>query len=347
MKKVFKFQVLFALLAICLASCSSDDPAPVYPSLKGDFVVSEGGFGKNNGAIAFYNEEVSDNDIFFSVNDRKLGDIVQDFEMVDTLGFIVVNNSQKIEIVRMRDFKSVETIDDDQLTYPRFVTQATNSTVYITNGSMDGEVLIYDFKKFEFAGSIAVGKGPEMMAKVGNKMYVANSGGYGVDNTVSVIDIEQNKVVETITLDEGSVTLKLDNNNDVWVYSKGAHGGTWTWSDAKLYKINSKTDEIAKTFELNGTIGTYGSNLFSISKQGEVFYMTDAIYKMDINATDVPAEKWLDKTFYGIDINTETGQVYCFDSVNNEVVIINKEDGAEIKKITGTAPNPRAAIFNY
>jgi len=345
MKKLFRLQFAFALVAILLSSCSSDDPAPVYPSLKGDFIVCEGGFNANNGTIGFYNDEVSDNDIFKSVNNRPLGDIIQDFEIVDTLGFIVANNSRKIEVVRMRDFKSVETIDDDQLTYPRYVAQATDNTVYITNGSMAGEVLVYDFKKFEFVDKIAVGQGPEMMAKVGNKMYVANSGGYGVDKTVSIIDVEQGKVVKTIALDEGSVTLKLDKNNDVWVYSKGSHGGTWTWVDAKLYKIDSNTDEIEKIFELDGTIGTYGSNLFAISAKGELFYMTDAIYKMDINATEIPTEKWLDKVFYGIEVNPKSGEVYCFDSNASNVLILNNTDATEVKKYTGTALLPRAASF--
>lgn len=347
MKKLFKLQFAFAIVVMLFAACSSDDPTPEYPSLKGDFIVCEGGFNANNGAIAFYNDEVSESDIFRSVNNRPIGDIIQDFEIVDTLGFIVANNSQRVEVVRMRDFKSVETIDDERLTYPRYVAQASNSTIYISNGANEGEVLIYDFKTFDYVGEIAVGVGPEMMVKVGNKMYVANSGGYGIDKTVSVIDIAQGKVIKTITLDEGSVTMKLDRNNDVWVYSKGSHGGTWVWSAAKLYKIDSSTDEIKHTFELDGTIGTYGSNLFAISEQGELFYMTDGVYKMDISATELPTNKWLDKVFYGIEVSPETGHVYGFDSVNSEVVILKADDASEVSKYTKTSPLPRAAYFYY
>jgi DNA-binding beta-propeller fold protein YncE len=315
--------------------------------LKGDFIVCQGGFQKNNGAVGLFSEAVKESDIYNSVNNTKLGDIVQDFEIVDTLGFIVVNNSQKVELVRMRDFKSVETIDDEKLTYPRYVAQASANTVYISNGSMDGEVLIYDFKKFELIGEIKVGVGPEMMVKVGNKMYVANSGGYGTDKTVSVIDIDAGKVIKTITVDEGSVTLKADKEGNVWVYSKGSHGGTWVWSKAKLYKIDSNSDEIEKTFELPGTIATYGSNLFAISNKGELFYMVDGIYKMNIDATELPTEKWHDTVYFGIDVNPETNEVYCFDSINGEVKVLNGDDATEVKKYSNVGVNPHLAVFNY
>lgn len=347
MKKMLRLHLVIVLSALLVVSCTSDDPKPSYPSLKGDFIVCEGAFQTNTGAIGFYNDDVADNDIFKSVNDRALGDIVQSFEVVDTLGFIVVNNSQKIEMVRMRDFVSVGKIDDDRITYPRYVAQASESTVYITNGSNAGDVIVYDFKNFEITGTITVGNGPEMMARVGDKMYVANSGGYGVDNTISIIDITKGEVIKTLTLDEACVALKKDKNNNVWVYSKGSHGGIYVYSDVKLYKIDTDADAIDKTFELDGTLGTYGSNLFALAPNGDLYYLLDGVYKMNINDTELPTEKWLETAYYGIEVNPKTGEVYCFDSATNEVIIVNSDDTSEVKKYSGTAANPRSAYYNY
>jgi YVTN family beta-propeller protein len=346
MKKFFKFQILFALAALLLASCSNDDPKPEYPSLKGDFLICEGGFGKNNGAIGFYSEEVSDNNIFKSVNSRDLGDVVTDFEVIDTLGFIVVNNSQKVEVVRMRDFKSVETIDDQQLTYPRFVKKATENTVYISNGSMDGEVLIYDFKQFELVGKIAVGQGPEMMVKIGSKMYVANSGGWGSDNTISVIDINTSKVISTIEVGVGTTVLKADAQNHLWAFSRGAYDASWSLSDAKIYKISTKTDAVLKSFDIPATLTTFGTNLLAVSSNGSVYYISDAVYKMDVDADALPTEKWLDQALYGIEVNTDNGKVYGMDANNNKVLIMDDADASIVSSYTSTAAYPSSVYFN-
>ena len=40
------------------------------------------------------------------VNNRPLGDMVQSFSVADDKGFIVVNNSQKVEVVLLNTFKS-------------------------------------------------------------------------------------------------------------------------------------------------------------------------------------------------------------------------------------------------
>ncbi|MBR8535483.1 hypothetical protein KDU71_07925 [Carboxylicivirga sediminis] len=344
--KKFKFQILFALVALLFASCTNDDPKPEYPSLKGDFVVCEGGFNKNNGAISFYSAEVSDNNIFKSVNGRDLGDVVTDFEVVDTLGFIVVNNSQKVELVRMRDFKSVETIDDQQLTYPRFVKQATKSTVYISNGSMDGEVLIYDFKKFELVGKIAVGQGPEMMVKIADKMYVANSGGWGADNTISVIDINTSKVVSTIEVGFGTTVLKADAENNLWAFSRGAYDANWQLSDAKIYKISTKTDAVVNSFAIPATLATFGTNLLAVSPKGYVYYISDAVYKMDIDAEVLPTEKWLDQALYGIEVNPDYNTVYGMDANNNKVLLMNEADASVLSSYSSTSNYPNSVYFN-
>ncbi|MCT4589425.1 MAG: hypothetical protein N4A71_16490 [Carboxylicivirga sp.] len=354
MKKLFKLQFVFALVAILFSSCSDDDPTPSYPSIKGDFIVSQGNFKMNNGAISLFGTETTDKNIYKTVNDFDLGDVVQDFEIVDTLGFIVVNNSQKLEVVRMRDFKKVVRIDDEKVTYPRYVVQATENTVYISNGAMEGEVLIYDFKKFELVGDIKVGVGPEMMAKVGNKMYVANSGGWGTDKTVSVIDINQGKVIKTIEVDVSSVTLKADNDKNIWVYSKGVPTiipnepyDIYNYDKAKLFKINTSTDEVISEFALPGLVGTYGSNLFAISESDEIYFITDGVYKMSTDATEVPTSKWGQGVYFGIEVNPENGTVYGLNSITNEVEILNATDASIVKKYTETKAMPHSVVFNY
>ena len=58
-----------------------------------------------------------------------------------------------------------------------------------------------------------VGYQPEEMVIVGNKLYVANSGGYRVpnyDRTVSVIDLNTFKVIKTIDVGINLHRMELD-----------------------------------------------------------------------------------------------------------------------------------------
>ncbi|MBS2097436.1 YncE family protein [Carboxylicivirga linearis] len=348
MKSLFKLKWAVIAIAAVLASCSEDDPTPSYPALKGTFVISEGSYGNNNGAIGFYNDEVEENDLFNSVNGRILGDVVQDFTVVDTLGFIVANNSQKVEVVRMRDFVSVATLDDAELSYPRFVKQATENTIYISNGSFAGQVLVYNIETLELTGNIAVGNGPEMMVKVGDKMYVANSGGWDVDNTISVIDITEGKVIKTITVGQASVTMKADKDNNLWVYSKGSEMDVnWNYTNPQIFKVNTITDEVTKSYNIGKTLYSWGSNLLTTSDDGYVYYFADATYKMGINDEELPVEAWTSTVYYGIEINPENGNVYCMDAINNEVVIMDADDASVISSLTETATYPRSVVFSY
>ncbi|TAJ08126.1 hypothetical protein DMA11_21655 [Marinilabiliaceae bacterium JC017] len=338
-----------AILALGFASCESDDNAtPEYLSLKGNYLVCQGSMGKTNGAVSLYSDAVNDANIFKSVNGKDLGDVVQSFAIVDTLGFIVVNNSQKVEIVRMRDFKSVGTIKD--LSYPRYVIQATENTIYISNGKGDGsesdEVVEYDFRSMKVVSNIKVGKGPEVMAKVGDKVYVANSGGYGDDNTVSVIDVNSHDVT-TITTAYGGVDMEVDYENNVWLYCNGGLDDSWQPIEtAKLIKIDSKTDKIAKTFEYVKKVQSWGSNLIAMSAdKRDIYFTVDNTYKMSVNADELPTEQWAVGVYYGIDVDPSNGDVYVMDSDFNKMKVLNTDSSIK-KEYENTLIYPHMVVFN-
>jgi len=360
MKKVMHLSnQLFLLLVLALGfnACeSNDNKKPEYPSLKGEFVVCQGNFLKNNGAVAMYGDLATDNNIFKSVNDKDLGDVVQDFCIADTLGFVVVNNSQKVEVVRMRDFESVKTISD--LSYPRYVAQATDRTVYISNGngkSEQDEVVEFDFVSMEIVDRIKVGKGPEMLVKVGNKMYVANSGGYGTDNNVSVIDISTGEVVKTITSGYAGKAMKADKEGNLWVFCGGRveYGPAPDFAKIqkdvpKLVKIDTKTDEVVTEIEYTGkVVGTDGSNLIAAAaKSNHIFFIADGVYKMELDATTFPTEKWEDNVYFGIDVDPSSGSVYLMDATNSKVLIVNDQDASVIETLSDTKSFPHKVVFN-
>jgi YVTN family beta-propeller protein len=85
--------------------------------------------------------------------------------------------------------------------------------------------------------SIKVGFGPENMVKLGNYIYVANSGGWGLDSTLSIIDTGYDRVAGTLTVGDIPSDLVLDGDSNLWIYCKGY----------ALYNSNPPYDLISET----------------------------------------------------------------------------------------------------
>ena len=230
--------------------------------LEGIYIVNEGQFNNNNGSISLLDPEtnaVSQN-YFQQQNSRSLGDIVQDLSFYKDRGFIVVNNSKKIEIVDKQSFETIGVIGN--LSYPRQFEAISDSKGYLTNGTSangeNGHVLVTDLENYTVIDSIEVGKGPESLIKLDNKVFVTNAGGYSVGNTISVINTSTDKVVETIEVANVPSDIVKDKNNNIWVYCKGdLNWDTYNYENAKIIKINADNYE-TQDFSI-GTLTSFGN----------------------------------------------------------------------------------------
>ncbi|TKG91561.1 hypothetical protein EYV94_21285 [Puteibacter caeruleilacunae] len=360
MIKLDSIKLMTLLLIACTAvfsSCSSsDDDEPEEQKLqvevlKGKFITCEGDFEQNNGTVYWYGEDgtQSDNNLFKTVNNTLLGDVVQSFEAVDTLGFIVANGSGRVEVVHMANFKSVSTIED--LSYPRFVKQAGDNKVYITNGNgyADNQVVVYNLETLSVTKNIAVDKGPEKMALVNGFMYVTNSGGYDDDKTVSVIDVETDEVVKTITVNYAPVDIEVDKNNNLWVLCKGGLDDNWApLETAKIVKINTADNTVANTFDFGGSMASYGNNLLAMSHDGNtLYYENGGIFKMSIDATALPTEAFIAGAYYGISVDPTNGKIYGMDATAKIAKEFSPDNGAETGSFnTGSYPNNVVFVHN-
>jgi YVTN family beta-propeller protein len=337
-------------------SCKKDEDKPVDTGfLHGIYIVNEGGFTKNNGSITYYDEIgafVYPN-LFYQVNGRGPGDVIQSFSIVDDMGFIVANNSGKVEVVDMKTFASIGTVIN--VDYPRYVLGVTDKKAYLTSGNFGGFVQVINLDNLGVDLKIPVGSGPENLILVDNKVFVANSGGWGLDSTVSVIDPSRDVVTDTIEVGDNPTDLVKDANGDIWVLCKGKVVYDQNWNiieetDSRLVQIKVSDLSIGKNFII-GTSGDYFTPLhLAVSKDGKsiLFAEADGIYKMDITASSAPLQPIITGNFYGLDVNPENGEIYTlkangFDA--NGAAYMYQGDGKIVDSLrVGIAPN--AAVFN-
>ena len=91
------------------------------------------------------------------------------------------------------------------------------------------------------------------MAVSGDNVYVCNSGGWGLDNKVTVINSLTDVVETEIIVGDKPKSAVVDLNGDVWVLATGNTEYDANWnivghSAAKLIKINGTTAQIDKIF---------------------------------------------------------------------------------------------------
>jgi len=321
MKQQFRYLFIFLSL-FYFTSCDDDTvggeglPTPVVVETtytNGVFIINEGNFGTPNGSMSFFtSEKVLNTNIFKNKNNRTLGDVIQSFTIEDTIGYVIVNNDNKMEVVNAKTFAEIASIENLHL--PRFFLKVSDSKAYISNwgnfSSVSPYIAIFDLNTNQVTGKIenASFSGLEQMAMANNKVYVANN----FSNTVSVIDATTDKVTEHLTLGDAPARVKLVNN-EIWVLTSGSFN--FTFSDptddtrGRLIKIDPSDNSIDLSLE----IGNVGEHPGILETDGTSLYYVNSgsTYKMASTATTLPTTALISgQFFYGLGVDPKTGNIY-------------------------------------
>src|SRR5690606_16109293 len=129
-------QLMILAFTAFIVSCNSDDSGDL-PGVEGDyadgvFVLNEGIFNASNASVSFISSSGElQNHIFETVNGRMLGDVAQSMVLENGYAYIVVNNSNTVEIVNQNTFESTATISEG-LQNPRYI-EIHNNKAYVSN----------------------------------------------------------------------------------------------------------------------------------------------------------------------------------------------------------------------
>jgi DNA-binding beta-propeller fold protein YncE len=354
MKKM-KHLLYLTLGLFVFVACNDDNesgPSGLYSN--GAFILHEGNFLKSNASVGFlsFATDSFTEDIFSTTNNRPLGDVLQSMAIYKDKGYLVLNNSNKIEVVTISDFKQAGVVEG--LSSPRYVAFYQNGG-YVTQWGSDGvhgTLAIFDIATLKVDTTIAIGSGPEGIVVINNKIWIANGGGWGIDSTVVVFDPATLKVEKRIVVGYNPKHFTIDREGHLWVLCSGNADWTDSQNDkpSSLVKIDVNSYSILKSV----TIGknAHPDKIASNRDKNIIYYGAgygfNGIWKMSIDATGVENSPLIEGYFYGFSVNSANDEIYTFDAkdfASKGEMTRYSANGTKIKSYTvGIIPN--AAVFN-
>ncbi len=313
-----KMKSLIVMGTMLLASCGKQDPVITDTGfMHGAYISNEGSYNNSNGSISYFDIDSSKmiNHVFEAVNGRPLGDVVQSFAVAGNKGFIIVTNSQKVEIVDLKTFMSLGVING--LEYPRSFLAVDSKKGYLTDGNSNGHVFVVDLETLKITDTIACGSGSGKMVQFKNTVIVANAGGWGNDSTLSVIDSGIDKVIHTWNVGMNPTDLLLDKNDQLWVLCIGKVVWNPDWTigietASSLVALNPQSGSILQSQDI-GAIGDFywplhmGTNK---SRDRILFLESGGIYSRSISKGSTAGDPMIKGNFYGFGVDPSTDQIY-------------------------------------
>lgn len=336
--KVKLFSTLLLVCIFWLISCKKDEPASGAGNYtEGVFIVNEGPFA-GTGAITWHNPKTGETvqDVFGKANNgATLGQFVQSMTLHEGKAYIVVNSANKIVVADAVTFEFLDTIGGFAL--PRFFFPTGNDEAFVSQWGADGltgSVELVNLTTNKIVASTAVGMGPEKIFRNSNgTLFVANSGGFGVDSTFAIISTSS---VNHITVGGKNPAcigeIGTGPGSDMFVLCKGDYlaanpvGFLDHLEDTSVFNNDHEaplfSDDLVSAPDRNTLYFTGGGGIYEVTATG--------------------FRKIFDQPAYGLGCDPATGYLYCADAKDfNSAgeVVIYKPNGEKIGTFpTGIAP---------
>ncbi|WP_229238529.1 YncE family protein [Dyadobacter sp. Leaf189] len=321
MKQRLSRVLYFIAFSAAVSSCNQSDPEPKGDFAKGVFVVNEGNFSQNNGAISFLKREntTAEADIFSKVNGSALTGGVQGYAATGEYGVILVDNSNagmdKIEFVNAYTFQKQGTIGAPDIENPREVVVAGNRAYVSCWGSYtsdysSGYIAVVDITTRKVTKKIPIAGGPENLVFTTGKLFVGTVS-YGEGKTLYVIDTNAETVTKTIALDATPTPIGLDANGKLWVGAgiKTMKIDPTSYAVETTLPIGTDANKIAGNFALTNDLK---SIVFTLSYFDANFVSHGETYKFGINDTQISlATPLIRRMFTGLAVDPAQGLIYA------------------------------------
>ncbi len=311
-----------------------------FGAVEGMYLLNEGNMGSNKCTLDYLDfvQGYYVRNLYAERNPtviKELGDVGNDIQIYGSRLYVVVNCSNKIEVLDAYTARRIGQIDIPNVRYVRFHRGFAYATSYVgpvqlnNPNAVRGAVYKIDTLTMKTVAKCTVGFQPDELCVLGQYIYVANSGGYMAphyDNTVSVIEIEGFKQIEKIPVGINLHRIKADAEGKLWVNSRGDYQTT----PSRLYVLAKKTgrNEMGVTDTLDIPCSNFcisGDSLYYYSTEWNNYTQSNTITYGIINTRTkqkVSSSFITDGTErnitipYGINIHPETRDIYVTDAKN-------------------------------
>ena len=349
---IYKLALLFSIISITIFnfSCSKDpirekivDPpdTTITPQTyeNGFFVVNEGNYNWGNASVTYIENKSNTliQDIFKKSNNRSLGDVAESMKIARNLGYLVINNSNRIEVVSLKDFKSVSTITG--LNSPRFLEIVDSNKAYVTN--LQKNISIIELQTNTISGSIPINGWTENMIMYDKYMLVTSIGIFSEPSSnrrsqILVIDTQTDAIVDSIQTGKEPIGIVIDKKQKVWVLCSG---GFDNYEVPTLIRINPELRLVEKIFTFSDG-AVVPSRLCINPTNDTIYFLKNGVCQMPVSASALPDQPLISpagRLFYGLAIHPVTGHIYVSDAkdyVQNGTVYQYNSTGALIRQNT-------------
>ncbi len=384
----YNYFLIFLSLSIVvlLNSCRRDiemilsediavDNPEIIKGYKGFYLLNEGNMGSNKASLDFYDfaTGIYTKNIYAERNPhvpKEMGDVGNDIGIYNNKLWAVINVSNKLEVMDAQTTQRIGQIEIPNCRFIKFhqgyayVTSYAGPVVIDPNYEQLGFVAKINTVTLEVVDKCFVGFQPDELEISGDKIYVANSGGYmgagntkGYERTVSVIDITTFIEEKRIDVAYNLERIKADSRGNLWVSSRGDYKGL----PARLYFLDKEKETITDTIDIAATnywidddlLYVYSTEFSYITNSWNISYsIVDTISREIISRNIITdgTDKEIEKP-YGIMVHPETKDIFITDAGNyvtpGVLYCFDKEGRKKWSVVTGNIPGHFALLPIY
>jgi DNA-binding beta-propeller fold protein YncE len=260
---------------------------------------------------------------------------------IGTNYYIVVNNSNKIEVVSKNDFKSVSTISTPS---PRYVLDVSYSKAYVSN-FYNNTIKVLNLNTNSISKSIEIYHNSDQMAIMNKKVYVTT-----FDNKLMVLNSVNDSLVDSIATAPGLSKIVNIGASRLAVLCTGVvdwNNGS-VIENGKIQIINLG-NIVESSFNLSS--GSYGGSMVYVSNTGLLYFSlgNDKIYKMDLSGVVTEfVTLAAGRNVYGLTYDATNSSIYVTDAGDfnsaGKVMVYDLSGNKTFEFDAGIAPN--AVLIN-